>query len=78
MNHDQLLARENGAEPATGFEYGGRRENNGMTKRELFAVMLMQGLMSSDVEGNLTEEACARIGVGHADALLVELQRSNP
>jgi len=47
----------------------------GLTKRELIAAMLTQGLMSSDAEGNLTKDACVKIGVEHADALLLELAR---
>ena len=53
----------------------------GLTKRELFAAMAMQGIlaehagpMARDVkEEGLDYEACADIAVMHADALLAAL-----
>lgn len=55
-------------------------EEMGLTKRELFAAMAMQGLCSSDSVEAETQEKCwaktARISVGLADALLSEL--ANP
>ena len=49
-------------------------EGMGLTKREYFAAMAMQGLMSADVEASLHQNDCAKIAVAHADALLAELE----
>lgn len=47
------------------------RRAHGPTKRELFAAMAMQGLLTTDVSGS----AIAELAVGHADALLAELEK---
>jgi hypothetical protein len=48
------------------FLYG----NFGLTKREYFAALAMQGLIES---GHLTSEVTAKSAVEYADALLLEL-----
>lgn len=47
----------------------------GLTKREYFAAMAMQGLLATPATDNLTFEAVSSTVVGYADALLVELNR---
>jgi hypothetical protein len=44
----------------------------GLTKRELFAAMAMQGIVFNDI---YTTETAARMAVGAADALLKELAK---
>lgn len=45
----------------------------GLTKRELFAAMAMQGLTTDD--GSTPDKQIARLAVGRADALLAELEK---
>lgn len=47
---------------------------SGLTKRELFAAMAMQGLLASDLEAKF--EVFAEVSVLQADALLAELEKS--
>lgn len=47
----------------------------GLTKREYFAAMAMQGLIASDVDGAMSHGNCAKIAVLQADALLKELEK---
>ena len=42
----------------------------GLTKREHFAAMAMQGILSDWGAGAFDREACASLAVAHADALL--------
>lgn len=49
----------------------------GLTKREVFAMAAMQGLLASDVDGNLSAISCIELAVTHADALLAELEKKN-
>lgn len=46
--------------------------HHGLTKREMIAMHVMQGLLSSMGEGCLYVD-CARVAVTYADALLKEL-----
>lgn len=46
----------------------------GLSKRELFAAMAMQGLLS-DPQMNAPHEPVAQAAVGYADALLKELAK---
>jgi len=49
----------------------------GLTKREYFAVMAMQGLLSADAKyGNRTDdrESLAKDAIAHADELLKQLE----
>lgn len=48
---------------------------SGMTKREVFAMSAMTGLLASDTCGNLAVNRCAELSVQHADALLAELEK---
>lgn len=52
------------------FEYG----DPGLTKREYFAVMAMQGLLASDIPVGMEREA-AQWSVKQADALIAELEK---
>ena len=45
----------------------------GMTKREYFAVMALQGMLASDLKSEFSLEMQARCAVRAADALLAEL-----
>ena len=45
----------------------------GMTKREYFAVMALQGMLASDLKDEFSLEIQARCAVRAADALLAEL-----
>lgn len=70
--------KRNGDLPAMPVEHNGWGEPcNGLTKREMFAMLAMQGLIASDVCGNLHEPRCAELAVKAADALLAELERAN-
>lgn len=46
----------------------------GLTKREYFAAMAMQGLIAELTEKNAEEQA--KLAVIHADALCAELEKS--
>lgn len=50
----------------------------GLTKREYFAAMAMQGLLASDAKVDAGELTRAWIAVQHADALLTELAKERP
>lgn len=47
----------------------------GLTKRELFAAMAMQGSLAGEPGPHLQSNQLARESVAHADALLAELDR---
>jgi hypothetical protein len=49
--------------------------NEGLTKREAFAMAAMQGIIASDVENVYTTTDIAEISVTQADALLKELAK---
>jgi hypothetical protein len=46
-----------------------------LTKREIFAAMAMQGLCASPHSWDLLLESIAQCAVGHADALIAELEK---
>lgn len=78
------MKANNGDLPASPTIYAdmapnGQREiycaNAGLTKREMFAMAAMQGLLASDTCGNLAVNRCAELSVQHADALLAELEK---
>ena len=48
--------------------------SGGMTKREMMAMHIASGLISSGYDA--TVEATARLSVNHTDALLAELERT--
>lgn len=66
------------ASPGLYDENVGRRayEQIGLTKREVFAAMAMQGLLANadEVMGHLTERDVAEVAVRNADALLAALE----
>jgi len=47
----------------------------GLTKREYFAGLAMQGVMSADVYAEMSKDDCAKTAVANADALLAELEQ---
>lgn len=49
---------------------------HGLTKRELFAAMALQGLCASAEYPQVSYEGSARTAVEQADALLAELERT--
>ena len=51
-------------------------EEFGLTKREYFAAMAMQGLLSADDDGFVSFDECARVAVKQADALLKALEEN--
>lgn len=65
-----------GSEPATGFGFttaDGQSHvlENGLTKREYFAAMAMQGLCSNHLVYDIvTDEQLANVAVINADALI--------
>lgn len=84
MNHTDLKALDNGKEDA--YPYPGsshRCPTHGLTKRELFAAMAMQGAVHAlaihvdDLEDNQPVDPfpIARDAVKMADALLKELAK---
>lgn len=48
---------------------------NGLTKRELFAAMAMQGLLANPEGGDRHQELIADYAVAQADALLAKLSK---
>lgn len=58
--------------PGEAFKFNG--EVDGLTKRELFAAMAMQGLLAN-AERDAEAEGFARDAVRSADALLAELAK---
>ena len=65
----------NGYKPVTPIQ--GSRTSQGLTKREHFAGMLMQGFISGEPEGADTKNAdwYANAAVGMAEALLKALDK---
>ncbi len=47
----------------------------GITKRQLFAAMAMQGLLAGDTDRVVTADGIAKEAVEQADALLAELAK---
>ena len=74
MKHDSYV-KENGNRGAFACT-GNIFTQSGLSKRELLAAMAMQGFLSS-FEGSLNIEHLAQSSVRVADALLVELERTN-
>ena len=50
-------------------------QRGGLTKREYFAAMAMQGLLASDTNFNFGTSDAARLALDQADALLQELEK---
>ncbi len=49
--------------------------HEGLSKRELFAAMAMQGILSGDSDDTYTVEKAAVVAVELADALIAELSK---
>jgi hypothetical protein len=60
---------KNGEQPILDNQF---EDNKGLTKREYFAAMAIQGTMTSSYTVNMTAE----IAVKMADALLAELEKT--
>lgn len=82
-NETQYVARINGAEHAFARPYSeyGQSQSAGLTKREYFAGLALQGLIASFTEkaaigswGTEIPEA-VNVAVKYADALLLELAK---
>ena len=58
--------------PNAGWEHP---QAKGLTKREYFAGLAMQGILASDTSGSVKMDICVKISVEHADALLAELEK---
>ena len=50
----------------------------GLTKRELFAAMAMQGIASHGTAPGITDADVAEVACGLADALIAELNKETP
>lgn len=66
--------------PTTKFYHGHNESTSlglqgGISKRELFAAMAMQGLLVNEYVDSTYDE-CAKTSVRYADALLTELEKS--
>lgn len=49
----------------------------GLTKREHFAIVAMQGILAGDVNNEIYEKDVVEMAVSHADALLAELEKTS-
>ena len=70
-----VMADKNGESCAYPTGHEGYEGDPGLTKRELFAAMAMQGMLSNDVTSGLTEITIAQLAVKQADELIFELNR---
>lgn len=63
---------------AVGQGYVGQRTviKGGLTIRQHFAAMAMQGLLAASEKGDVQDEAV--VAVAYADALIVELNKEKP
>lgn len=59
-------------------DLAGRMPVFGLTKRELFAALALQGILSKSWGGAGDEAILARICTASADALIVELAKEKP
>ncbi len=50
--------------------------HNGMTLRDWFAGMALQGLLAGDSEQSISNETAAKIAYDQADAMLKERERA--
>lgn len=61
------------------LDHGSKFQFPGLTKREMFAMHAMHGLISSDYKNGsekMNSEDVALMSVDYADALLAELERT--
>lgn len=49
---------------------------SGLSKREYFAGLAMQGLLSKHGDDDYATDSIAKYAISHADALLAELERT--
>ena len=57
------------------IEPGCRAEYRGLTKREFYAAMAMQGMLANPEQGKIPTEALVQNAVTEADALIEELNK---
>jgi len=50
---------------------------NGLTKREYFAALAMQGMLANENSWHVSEYTIAQAAIGQADALINELNKEN-
>ena len=63
----------------SGFGLYAPEAHYGLTKREMFAMAAMQGILASLTDdADISPEGLARSAVRNADALLAELERRKP
>lgn len=74
MKTDSKIDNQAFPAPGTEFTHG----YLGLTKRELFAAMAMQGICASEPSEKLDYEHTAHFAVEHADALIAELAKVRP
>ena len=48
---------------------------SGLTKREIFAAMAMQGIISGDINKSSSIEGVSKVSCAFADALIAELNK---
>lgn len=81
INGEMIMKNAN--EPAMPIEFNGFGQHapeahSGLTKREMFAMHAMQGLLSADYQNGsekLNSEDVASMSIDYADALLAELEK---
>lgn len=49
----------------------------GLTKREYFAGLAMQGLIASDPDGNISQRKAVELSIEYADELLKKLENND-
>jgi hypothetical protein len=71
---------ENGKQPITPINYDAAYSSEGLTKREYFAGLAMQGILSSNTEGlahgHIDMSGIIQSAVRASDALLGELEKT--
>ena len=73
----QDQAIKNGKQQAFPQDWGENGYDNGLTKREYFAAIALQGLLASyaGLDQNPQPQEAAQRSINFADALLLELER---
>jgi hypothetical protein len=71
---------ENGKQPITPINYDAAYNSEGLTKREYFAGLAMQGILASNTEGlahgYIDMSGIIQSAVRASDALLAELEKT--
>lgn len=65
---------ENGKEPINPIDYDRSYSYNGLTKREYFAGLAMQGLLANEAFQRLDSKQIAEHSIRRADELLKQLE----